>query len=171
MGNAYQADCTFTTKHAKLCCNMQLNLDYLAGFFDGEGNLTMCYDKRIDMTRCRLSIFNTNKEVLDTLKEQYGGFIHTRSHDKPYIKEHWKTSYVLIIQLSKKHLPLLKELHSRCIVKKDKLSLAIEYIETLKTVGAVLNREEMDKAKEKRKSMIGLMNDNRAGTTTERSNG
>lgn len=154
----------------------QLNLDYLAGFFDGEGNVSMFLDNRTNMVRCRLSIFNTNKEVIDLLKAQYGGFISTMTNERPdgsmkhYRKSHWKTSYTLIIQLSKKHINFIEELASRSIVKKEKLLLALEFLKTIGDRGTRGIKRD-SRVEEQRRLMIHLMNDNRnrAGTTTKRS--
>jgi len=57
---------------------------WLAGFIDGEG----CFN--ISRTRTtifpRLLIANTNLEILEAIKEKYGGDIKSRK-----LKENWKT--------------------------------------------------------------------------------
>ena len=58
--------------------------EWLAGFIDGEG----CFN--ISRTRTtifpRLLIANTNLEILEAIKEKYGGDISSRK-----LKDNWKT--------------------------------------------------------------------------------
>lgn len=64
-----------------------MNLSYLAGLVDGEG----C----IRFSRCRTTIFpmiiitNTNREILEDIKNEFGGDIQPLS----LRKENWKQGY------------------------------------------------------------------------------
>ena len=46
---------------------------YLAGFFDGDGCITTS-----PKTNFRLTISNTNKEILDWIKKNFGGNINNQ---------------------------------------------------------------------------------------------
>jgi len=73
-----------------------VNAGYLAGFVDGEGTLTIAKRRRhsgrsIEYS-VRVSISNTNKEILETIQDVWGGTLATQFPDDPS----WKPSHDLI---------------------------------------------------------------------------
>jgi len=64
-----------------------MNLAYIAGFFDGEG----C----VNFTKCRTSIYprvlvvNTNREILEELRDRFGGDISPLSRREDGWKQGW----------------------------------------------------------------------------------
>ncbi len=71
-----------------------MNLAYVAGLLDGEGciNFTKCRDIKIP----RVCITNTNLEVLEDLKAQFGG--HIQKASRPNAS--WKPAYHWVISNS-----------------------------------------------------------------------
>src|SRR3972149_2415576 len=59
---------------------------YLAGFFDGEGTVELrfvLHKKKGYFSQIRVSISNTNLEILEKIKEIYGGYILNRGKRTP----------------------------------------------------------------------------------------
>ena len=107
---------------------------YLVGFFDGEGNVDISerrhkYFRKRDSKWCesvstalRLRISNTDKEVLDFIKENFDGKIYNRKRYYSHHKQAW------IWHLSgKKASKLSKLMYPFSIVKKEKLKEAREF--------------------------------------------
>jgi len=69
---------------------------YLAGFIDGEGSLMIAKWKSPRNARVyykpRISIANTNKEILEQIQQRYGGILA----NQPPRKAAWRFSYQLI---------------------------------------------------------------------------
>jgi hypothetical protein len=69
---------------------MKLSIQYTAGLIDGEGTITLSYDNKKDKWRAPIvSVSSTTLEILDALKESYGGCI---CKHKVY-KDHHKQAY------------------------------------------------------------------------------
>lgn len=95
-------------------------LSYLAGFFDGEGTISI----RPKIKQCPfvlfVSITNTRRDVLDIIKNEYGGCITTRKrpgNNKPAFT--WKT-------FAKKAILFLNDIGPYLILKKEHYNLAVE---------------------------------------------
>jgi hypothetical protein len=83
---------------------------YIAGFFDGEGSLMYTDD------RYRITIPNTNKEVLDRILEHVGyGFVW----EVATRKAHWKQSWVYATSDTENTLKFLERIAPYLIVKKE----------------------------------------------------
>lgn len=73
-----------------------VSVEYLAGFIDGEGSLSLSRIPRGHSyyEYCvRVSIANTNKAVLREIREDWGGTIHCMGRSRP---RRWKPGFVLI---------------------------------------------------------------------------
>jgi hypothetical protein len=66
-----------------------MNSSYLAGFVDGEGHIG--FTKTRSVYYPRVLIVNTNLELLEDIKFEYGGCISRLSR----IKDNWKIGYQL----------------------------------------------------------------------------
>ncbi len=75
---------------------LPLSPKYLAGFIDGEGSLMIARWKSPQYTRAyykpRVSISNTNREVLEEVQQIYGGILA----NQPPRKAAWRFAYQLI---------------------------------------------------------------------------
>jgi len=127
-------------RHIKIVDSANINWAYIAGFFDGEGSIVMSTKGRDTNIGCRLSITNTNYEVLkiiDKFLQSNGikGQIGSKPDSKPISHDNGKTygqtkpcynwrvgHRIFIIKFLVKTLPYL-------IVKKQKALEAISYIE------------------------------------------
>ncbi len=69
---------------------------YLAGFIDGEGSLMITKSRSRKsgnvQYRARMSISNTDREILEQISDRYGGTIHQLSRGNP----RWKLGYMLV---------------------------------------------------------------------------
>jgi len=106
-----------------------INIQYIAGFFDGEGCIIAF--KRNDSAkghgyyRCEISITNTNKKLLQIISQNIDGIIY--KHDKKPIPNR-KPCYTLRLS-SKKSYFALCELSPYLIDKKEQAEIALEYLE------------------------------------------
>lgn len=85
---------------------------YTAGLFDGEGTVTLTKAHKRNKFRAPVvSVTSTSIDLLNFLKENYGGYI---SQKKLYKKHHkqswaWSASYDIAILFLSKITPFLKE--------------------------------------------------------------
>lgn len=74
----------------------RISARYLAGFIDGEGSLMITKSRsrksRNVQYRARMSLSNTDREILEQISEQYGGTIHKLPRGNP----RWKPGYMLV---------------------------------------------------------------------------
>lgn len=107
--------------------------EYIAGFFDGEGTITITKNK------IRLSIPQTNYEVLDEIKNFLGfGSIRTEK----LRKAHWKQSWTFYNTNSEDGFKLLNLIEPHLIVKKSK---AIEAITIYKKYSDTMDSKKLAK--------------------------
>ena len=101
---------------------MSLSLEYIAGFFDGEGciNIYSSSSRRGHVrTRLRASIGNTDRRPLDAIRGKFGGQIRTlRGHNRPVFVLVWNGATAA---------SLLDALRPFLIVKATQADLAKEY--------------------------------------------
>ena len=122
-----------------------MNWDYLAGFLDGEGSII------IRPPRVRLYISNTNREVLDEIKElvKCGSVYEVNMENK---NKKWKKQYGWTICFHQDVLRILKNLRKRLIIKKELCEKAIAYIENKRWHKFYLTKDELLKYKELKSS-------------------
>ena len=93
--------------------------EYIAGFFDGEGSVS------IDVNaRCSVSISQNKKEVLQLIQFRYGGNIHSKNRKT-------NTCSALRITKSSDVLKFLKRVLPYSIVKKEEIEIGIKVAETV----------------------------------------
>ena len=97
-----------------------MNWDYIAGFFDGEGSVTD-YKKK-----CRVTITQTNKEVLERIRS-FAGVGSIAEITKR--KSHWKDSWVYYISKQSDLLKFLNGVAPRLVVKRKLAQNAIVVLE------------------------------------------
>ncbi len=85
-----------------------MHLAYVAGIFDGEG----C----VGFGRCRTAVFprifvsNTNRDLLEALRDQFGGDINPASNRKAGWKQgwNWRLSWTAAVEFLDKISPYLR---------------------------------------------------------------
>jgi hypothetical protein len=99
-----------------------ISIEYVAGFFDGEGSVAL--DKRSGGDYVRLSMSNTNRKALENIRR----FIGTGTIGPPRkTKLSKKPCYALRMQ-GVKILPLIEALIPRCTIKRPKLEKARAFL-------------------------------------------
>ena len=96
---------------------MDQDIIYTSGFFDGEGNIHMALDKRVNPPRVVLmvTITNTRKDVLDWFEDQFGGNVilvnpnPKQGHKKGYNWRLYSRSACKFLRLIYPYLRLKKE--------------------------------------------------------------
>ena len=111
--------------------NRREKLIYLAGIIDGEGSIIIWSNVGPNKTRgkynLKVYVSSTDKILIDWIQENFGG--HTYTNNAPSRKQHWKTSYLWVIDRPKT-LEFLKEIHPFLIIKKERCEIAIKFRET-----------------------------------------
>ncbi len=104
---------------------MKLSLQYLAGFTDGEGCVTIGYNKTTKSYFPVVTIANTNELIMGIIAKQFGGRYYVRAKFK-------NRKPVCIWYLSPKEsvYKFLKKIHPYSIVKRDQIEtvLSLEHI-------------------------------------------
>ncbi len=110
-----------------------VDLAYVAGIFDGEGCVLIYKVPRHNQKRggiqhrLKISIANTNTDLMSWLKENFGGNIVVADRREQYRKfYHWQLSGVSAAEFIKRLLPYLK-------IKQQQVKLAISFQETIKS--------------------------------------
>ncbi len=104
-----------------------ISLEYLAGFIDGEGSLMIAKSlvRRYGTTQygSRLTISNSDRQILEEIRRDYGGILVTRVH--PQAK--WKDGHQLVWTsgLIRQYLPLLIP-HLQ--VKRTRAALLLDFL-------------------------------------------
>jgi len=120
-------------------------LGLFGGFLDGKGSII------IKPPRLRLYISNTNKEILDEIKEFVGcGKVYEVNMKNK--KKNWKKQYGWAICSHTDVLIILKNLKNKLIIKKELCEKAINYIENKRWQKFYLSREELIKYKKLKSS-------------------
>lgn len=89
---------------------MVLSKKYIAGFFDGEGSVTIMRNKRTKGTNnyrnykygLVVSICNTNKKIMEQINSQYPGVIYEHkdkrlNRKKVYVWQRWSKKAILFL--------------------------------------------------------------------------
>jgi len=105
-------------------------LPYVAGLFDGEGTAKLPY---ADQDKVTFKIVNTNKAILDKLKETHGGsvYVHSKGTEKNKPAWAWElTNYDDILALAQKIRPYLN-------IKANDVDSVINYISVKREISYV----------------------------------
>ena len=105
-------------------------LGYIAGLLDGEGTVRckiITSTDRVTRLQTRISIVNTNKEVIDWL-HQYGGNVYKDSSNQKSNETH-KVVYVWVLSVAADCHVFLKAILPYLIIKRERSQKAIAMIE------------------------------------------
>lgn len=128
-----------------------LSLEYIAGFLDAEGSITIT--KRIRKDRpsplyaIDIRIVNNHIGVLKSIQKKYGGFIHIRKEDKG------NQLYDLIMN-NQHGKDLLNDIYPYLIIKKEEAELALKF--PLSESRQPLTKEQIKQKDEIRNKIISL---------------
>lgn len=128
----------------------KIKLSYLAGIIDGEGSISIM--KIRGFYTLRLRVNNTNFELIDWLKINFGGFIYLT--DKNGNRNAIKTWEVT----SRKAATLLKEIQPLLIVKKEQAKIALSFQSTVTSVLGTNLAEEIKTEREEYRKQIMILN-------------
>lgn len=99
----------------------------MAGLLDGEGSIGIYYDLARDRYELIVSIANSYENIVDILKEQFGGHkTKTKGTNK------WVYHWVIKAKLTEK---FLKMMHPHLIIKKKQAEIALLFRDTFVHVG------------------------------------
>jgi len=114
-------------RERRLTSGLPLSPEYLAGFIDGEGSLMIARWTSPRYTRVyykpRISIANTDKEVLQQIQQAYGGILT----NQPPRKAAWRFAYQLIWTDGMVG-PLLSVVKPYLIIKRDQAGVLEQLI-------------------------------------------
>ncbi len=131
-----------TNKNEKNSCsitNEDAQLGYLAGFFDGEGNVTIIKDDRYDSHILKVDISNNNIDILNIYNSKFNGKLH-KHNKKKNDYEYYETQYTLRFT-SGKSLNFLKSIYLYTIVKNKQIKYAIEFQKWRNEIGYITKPE------------------------------
>lgn len=97
---------------------MNVSAEYWAGFFDGDGTVTTA-----DHHKPRVSVTNTDLAILEALRRQWGGYICPRKTYNPRAKPAWFWCLD-----SRKAVPFLLAILPYVRIKRERVQLALDYI-------------------------------------------
>lgn len=131
---AATGDPYYCFEHKQMFCNEihftlwdKTGIAYLAGFFDGEGNIIIARDKtklgNVNY-RLRISASQVEREPLDKFKAAFGGLVMETV--KPNPKHRNIFSWQQHSQLAR---TALEQLHPYLIIKADQAEFAINFID------------------------------------------
>jgi len=109
-----------------------LNLYYTAGLFDGEGHVSI----RRDLKGMQIGITNTNLDILEKLRIQYGGRIEELKRYKPTHSRTWHW----IISKKEEFVKFLKDIEMKVKIKIPQVFAAEAFTLTMLNCGG--NRRE-----------------------------
>ena len=110
---------------------MELSIEYIAGFFDGEGSVGIYRNKLAKKTgyggenwRLSVNVGNVDPIVVRYLKERYGGslFLYERSKKMKNRQDAWYW-----MATGNGAAAFLREILPYSLVKKQQIELALEY--------------------------------------------
>lgn len=114
-------------------------ISYIAGFFDGEGNINIYKidtdnNTNVQQRKCpkyelTVAIYNTDKEIMDWLHSVFGGYLQVRnSKNTTNHKQEWKESYTQKLT-SNQALEFLNLVYPYLRVKKKQAEVAMKFQE------------------------------------------
>lgn len=128
-----------------------LSLPYIAGFFDGEGCVSLCYCKRrkrksmeghVMGFKLIAGISNTDPTVLLMLQSMYGGDLNI-SNPRAAVPHH-KRVYAWKVTARDSIKTFLTSIAPLCIVKRNQVLIALKYVETMGSPGGRLQQGAWD---------------------------
>lgn len=110
-----------------------LSKQYLAGFIDGEGYISLITHKDIRTKRrytldIRFQIDNTNKAILERIQDLIGGTIRLKSKST----DKWKEVYRLELKDLNRIEKVVKQILPYIFIKKEQCKLIIAYCRSRK---------------------------------------
>jgi hypothetical protein len=99
----------------------KLSLDYLAGFFDGEGCINISRGNGTSYYLLQVQVSNTRREVLDAFQDRFGGSIVKQLRNGNH-----KDIYIWKVEAAKAESFLI-EMSSRLVLKRKQAELALEF--------------------------------------------
>lgn len=128
-----------------------LSPEYVAGFFDGEGVVSITFSKvrawKRDPSRSvlafvlRVGVCNTNRSILEALRTQYGGDINSNATKR---KPHHKVVWAWKISGVRKQREFLCDILPYAVVKAAQIGIGLEYLDTCVLPGQRLQPEAWD---------------------------
>lgn len=140
--------------------NTPLTLEYLAGFFDGEGCVSIIKNNRNGRRSPTyvlvVAVSGTNPVPLRAFLDRFGGGLYSK---KVYRKNH-TASFMWIVQ-ARPALAFLAEIEPLLVVKRQDASIGIEF-QRLKTASASTRRLTSDaiKGRETLRGRLALIHGN-----------
>src|SRR3990170_1072595 len=98
---------------------------YIAGFFDGEGSITIAIQKSSPNGAVIVQISNTNKPVLEWIQSKFGGSIHIKTRENERQQNSWKLDICSLMANR-----FLKTIQPYLKLKTPQAQLAIEFQKT-----------------------------------------
>ena len=101
--------------------NYEISLEYIAGFFDGEGYIGVSYlHDKYYILKCQFT--NTNKEILEIIQSKLGGDINkSMIYDSKRIGKCDLTFYSQNCKI------VIEKMLQHLIIKKDQVEVALEF--------------------------------------------
>lgn len=102
---------------------MNLTLEYLAGFFDGEGYVgVICHRTQGGYFTLRASLVNTNKIILQTIQRDFGGKIGVHDHKDNTHRKRWTLTWH-----GNDAKTMIRSILPFSIVKANEIRLALDF--------------------------------------------
>ena len=100
-----------------------MNWAYIAGFFDGDGNLHLNFVKNKTQLQLLCRIYNSNIEVLEKIKE-FIGYGQIYSHKR--INKDWAVVHGLTMAKKKDVFSFLKNISPYLIIKRNQVNYTLK---------------------------------------------
>ena len=121
-------------------------LIYLAGLFDGEGNVYIakggCRNTPTKKYWLRLTITNTNKKILAYIKKYFGGQLFNNGNFK---KSHHKLCWFWVLSCNQAK-EFLEKIYPYLRIKKKVVGVAIDFQKNMKRCnGYIVDKKELNR--------------------------
>lgn len=126
----------------------ELQLVYVAGFFDGEGCVSISYDARRNRYHITAAITQNNLGILEEINTFFlnVGHLYEKKLTKQYINRQWE-----LVFCGKQANLFLKAIYPYLQVKKEQALVAFKFCATLRTQGR--SKHLSEEAKSLRKTL------------------
>ena len=132
-----------------------MNIEYLAGFFDGEGSVSVVnsLNNGRHSFQVWVQVSNTDIDILETYQRLFKGQIRKLSKKKAHHKQAWMWRVV-----SKQAVAFLTAIEPYLTIKKEQAQLAIKFQQDRanKKLGHPLSDEELELRLETQRQMKTL---------------